>query len=181
MQQHQQGFTLIEILAVLVLLSVVLGMLTLSFSSNPAASLQREAARLQQLLALVSDEALIQSQEFAFATEADQADSYRLLRFDWQQQQWLNAEQQGFGLHQFDDSIRLSITHADQQLTEREQQGISLLQQQSLPESSAPIQLLFLSSGDHTPALITLRHQNIPEPLYLYSDGVSGFQLREAP
>ena len=59
---HSRGFTLIELMVVLVVISVMLGLATVSLDTNPAKELQREGRRLQAVLQMAADEAVIVTQ-----------------------------------------------------------------------------------------------------------------------
>ncbi len=54
-----RGFTLLELLVVMVLAGILLSIVTISVTPDPRQSLVREAARIGQLLALAADEARI--------------------------------------------------------------------------------------------------------------------------
>lgn len=78
------GFTLLELLIVLVIVGITLGAVTLSAMPGERETLQHDAQRIALLLQAARDEAIVRNRQVAF--EAD-ADRYRfLLRQDnaWQ-------------------------------------------------------------------------------------------------
>lgn len=63
------GFTLLEMLVVIVLAGILLSIVTVSVTPDPRQKLQREAERVGQLLALAADESRIRQQPIVW--EAD--------------------------------------------------------------------------------------------------------------
>ncbi|HXF47039.1 MAG TPA: GspH/FimT family pseudopilin [Burkholderiaceae bacterium] len=71
-----RGFTLLELLVVMVLAGILLSIVTISVTPDPRQSLAREARRIGQLLALAADEARIRQQPIVW--EAD-VNGYRFV------------------------------------------------------------------------------------------------------
>jgi general secretion pathway protein H len=83
-RQQQKGFTLLELLVVLVIAGIMLGMVSFNAMPSERQVLQNDAQRIALLLQLARDEAILRNRPIAF--EAD-SDRYRfLLREDnvWQ-------------------------------------------------------------------------------------------------
>lgn len=79
------GFTLIEILIVIVIISVILSFATLSIGTGGLAPrLEQEAQRLASLLKLASQEAIMQSKEMGVYFESDGYRFYVLQEQEWQ-------------------------------------------------------------------------------------------------
>jgi general secretion pathway protein H len=76
MMRRQRGFTLLELLVVLVIVGITLGMVSFNAMPDPKQMLQQEAQRIALLLSLARDEAIVRDRPVAF--EAD-PDSYRFL------------------------------------------------------------------------------------------------------
>lgn len=74
--RRSRGFTLVEIMVVMVIIGITLGMVSLNAIPNPQQNLQNEAKRIALLLQLARDEAIVRNRLVAF--EAD-ADRYRFL------------------------------------------------------------------------------------------------------
>ena len=71
-----RGFTLVEVMVVMVLIGIMLGLVSLNAIPSPRQDLQKEAQRIALLLQLARDEAIVRNRLVAF--EAD-SDNYRFL------------------------------------------------------------------------------------------------------
>ena len=71
-----RGFTLVEIMVVLVIIGITLGMVSLNAMPSPRQNLQAEASRIALLLQLARDEAIVRNR--LVACEAD-SEHYRFL------------------------------------------------------------------------------------------------------
>lgn len=80
----QQGFTLLELLVVMVIVGIILGMVSFSAIPNRQQALQNDAQRIALLLQLARDEAIVRNRPIAF--EVDSKNYRFLLREDntWQ-------------------------------------------------------------------------------------------------
>ena len=66
----QRGFTLLEMMVVLILIGIVMGMAMLSFGgTGPQDRLEEEARRLMQLVGLAREEAILQVEDIALEVE----------------------------------------------------------------------------------------------------------------
>ena len=68
--RRQRGFSLLELLVVLVIVGITLGMVTLNVMPNGQKALQDDAQRVALLLQLARDEAIVRDRPVAF--EADE-------------------------------------------------------------------------------------------------------------
>jgi general secretion pathway protein H len=69
--RDNRGFTLIEVLVVLVIIGVIVGLASIALGDNRAEELQREARRLQAVLTLATEEAIVKSRELGVRFDAD--------------------------------------------------------------------------------------------------------------
>jgi len=74
-----RGFTLIEVLVVVLIIVVVVGLLGVQLMRGPEDQVREESERLAQLLNAARQEAILQGRVFAFSGERD---SYRFLRLE---------------------------------------------------------------------------------------------------
>lgn len=70
------GFTLVEIMVVMVIIGITLGLVSLNAIPSPQQHLQAEAKRIALLLQLARDEAIVRNRLVAFEAEQDR---YRFL------------------------------------------------------------------------------------------------------
>ncbi|ARN75596.1 type II secretion system minor pseudopilin GspH [Oceanicoccus sagamiensis] len=179
MTAKQQGFTLIEIMLVLVVIGVMASMLAVSLGDNAQKQLDREARRLQVSLQMVADEAVMQGGEFALAIGRDaskDSNGYQFLLLDPERLVWSALNDKLFAFHPLSSAISIDVALAggDDPQFSRQLERLQSLDNQQGPE---PL-LLLLSSGEITPFVITLNHQELSEPVRLASDGISGVELR---
>lgn len=76
MNKRARGFTLLELLVVLVIVGITLGFVSLNAMEGNSQALQNEGQRIALLLQLARDEAIVRNRPIAF--EAD-SNSYRFL------------------------------------------------------------------------------------------------------
>ena len=67
--RRQQGFTLIEIAVVMLIIVIILGIVSVNLEPDPESGVRDEAKRLVLLLQTAQDEAILQSKVLAVAFE----------------------------------------------------------------------------------------------------------------
>ena len=151
------GFTLIEIMVVLIIIGVMTAMVTLSIGDNRGQEVERQAQRLQALLKLAAEESIIRAQPLGIDVSAD---AYRFLAYEPDAQptwQPMTGDRE-FRRRRMPDFIRLSIL-ADG--AERTVKGLSSSDtgndgERDHDSESLP-QALLLPSGELTPFRIVVR------------------------
>lgn len=143
------GFTLIEVLVVMLIIGVIITLTTLTVGDSQA-PLKREAQRLAALLALAQEEAVFQAQEWGLSVHPERYQFYL-----WQQQGWQMVQN--------DDLFRARTmpqgVHMELQLD-----GHTLSLDE--PEGQQGPQILILSSGECTPFELTFTDET--EPSFYY-------------
>lgn len=134
----QRGFTLLELLVVLVIVTLLVSFATLRLGDNRAAQLEREAQRLAALLEAAGDEAVLQGQELGLRLEPD---GYRFLRYT--PPEWAALE---------DDAL---LRPRRLPATIRLELRLDGLPPPPDADPQAP-QIIVYSSGEHTPFELTL-------------------------
>jgi|GEM_PF-2089072 len=174
------GFTLIEMLLVLVVVSIMASLLVASISDNPLRQLDREARRLQAVLAMASDEALMQGLEISLAVteSAEGVAGYQFLLLDPENMSWEASDEKPYRFHPLSSSVSMDVTATDAlspstQFDQRTEQ----LQRLSSDNRWRP-GVLLLSSGETTPFLITLKHGEAEGSVSVSSDGFSGINIQ---
>ncbi len=79
----ERGYTLVELLVVLVVIGIMLGLVSLSIVPDPRAKLQRDAERLETLFALAAEEAQLSSRPIAWRGDERGYAFYRRDRGQW--------------------------------------------------------------------------------------------------
>jgi general secretion pathway protein H len=132
-----RGFTLIELMVVLVIVGVMITFVTLSVDSDPRdKELATEASRLAALVELASEEAILRSSQLAIRfTETDYA-FFAFLNGQWQPVE--NDPQ--FRQREMPDGMSMSLT-----LDEAPPFDLTA------EEDEQPPQVFLLSSGEMTP------------------------------
>ncbi len=70
MNYRNKGFTLIEIMVVVVIAAILMGAVAISFPDNSDDRLKEEGARFIALVSLAQDEAILQSGDFALSANS---------------------------------------------------------------------------------------------------------------
>lgn len=184
---RQSAFTLIEIMLVLVIIGVMVALVAISLSTNPASQVDREGQRLLALLTEASEEAVSQGWEIALAISGDSGaggggTEYQLMLLDVDAQRWKvpqqeNARKSIWSRFEADEAIQFDLVLEGQQLSGQQLDSLARVRSLNTPEALRP-SILMLSSGEITPFLLTLSYRGTDYSLKLSSDGVSGVFLQ---
>ncbi|OQX38135.1 MAG: type II secretion system protein GspH [Oceanospirillales bacterium LUC14_002_19_P2] len=102
-----RGFTLIEILVVILIIGIILGVTLLApRSSGPAQALLDESQRLQLLMEQARDRALLDGQEYGLSATEDRYYWWRWSRDD---EAWRKFEDAHYRPHQLSDRIHMEV------------------------------------------------------------------------
>lgn len=151
--RQQKGFTLLEILAVVVIIGITITFASLSLGSRAGEDrLASEAERLQALLVLAADEAIVQGEEIGLLVAADGYAFYHL-----QENQWTAFEQGSLRERSLPAGMTLYLAsdgQEDVQIPLPKDQGKN-------PDKQPSPQILMLSSGELTPFVLQLRAEHL--------------------
>lgn len=181
------GFTLIEILLVLVIIGITVGLAALTLTGNPATDVDREARRLLAVLDEASAEAVAQGAEIALALSSDPDSNrarYQLLKLDREDRSWrapdddLPVSEQRFWLpHTVAEGIDLELEVEGRELNPRQLEAMARVRALDAPDALQP-SILLLSSGETTPFTLHVYHRRINYSVSVTSDGISGVFLQ---
>ena len=144
---HHAGFTLVEILVVVFIIARIITVVGLSGgSARERQALREETLRLQQLVTLAAEEAVLGSQQIGIVFERD---GYRFMLLDGQR--WRVMDDDRFlRPRQLPDDISMQLT------VEGRSDELTITGLQT--DDIAP-QVLLLSSGEATPFVVELRNR----------------------
>jgi len=170
-----RGFTLVEILIVMIIVGVMASMAVLAIGGDPHQQLKQEAQRIRLVLQLAADEALLQGQEYGLKLTRE---GYQVLQFDEEKEEWTAAELEAFAAYQLPNDITLSLQSEGSTvdltiLNKNEQQQ----DQKPQEESALKPALLLLSSGEMTPFTLQLHSADSERHMQLAGDGLGDISL----
>ena len=155
---QSRGFTLIEILVVLFVISVMTGLVLVTLPGFVRSdSLEQEAARLKLVLEMAVEESQIQSSELAIQPDRNR---YSFYIYDELAQQWDEMNSPPLIAHDIPDDVNLSFSIESKPFTFSIDSNTGLDDDDGSDESSKgkkkPPPILFLSSGETTVFSLTL-------------------------
>jgi general secretion pathway protein H len=174
MRRASRGFTMIEVLVVLVIIASMAGLLVINFRDSPEQRLRREADNLAALLNVAADEAVMRGTELGLAIDTA---GYRFVYFDAEKKQWLPVAESALSEHVFPETVSVSIELDGEHIDEQTLQRVRELSARSQDERLRPT-LLLLSSGEVTPFSLTLGYGD-DFSVVLGSDGINPVAVRQ--
>lgn len=160
--RRNAGFTLIEVLVVLLIISIMSGIVIANMPSfTDSGEFDREARRLGVILDMAREEAMVRTNEFGFKPEEN---SYRFYVYDDLARQWQPVDDRPFDVHELPEDMELSLKVEGDDF--------------ELSEAKAP-PVLILSSGEITPFELTIRSGR-GSSRTLESDGYADLEWQES-
>lgn len=182
-RQYQRGFTLLEMMLVLVIVGVMVGLVALNLGGNPAREVDKEARRLQAVLTMASEEAITLGVELALAiSNNEEQQFYQLLVLDPEELQWILPPEplnqtDLFASHVFNSNIYWQLELEGAELDDRQLDQLSRVMSLNTEQGLRPA-ILLLSSGEMTPFKLQFNHLQSDYQVTLLSDGISGVVLQ---
>lgn len=158
----QRGFTLLELLVVLLIVGMLVGLASLSLGNNEDRTLRAEAERIAALLELAAQEALLNGREMALELDGP---AYRFLVYDPVEAQWQPLADPLFRARELPPSMALSALVEGLQAEEGR-----------FGEARA-LRILILSSGEMSPFSLTVELEHGPR-YELEGDMLGGLELK---
>lgn len=155
----QPGFTLIEILVVVLIITILSGVAVARMPAIVGTNdLREEQRRLKLLFRMAHQEAIVDSREFGFRLTDD---GYKFLFYDDAERRWSDASQP-YHARVVDPQLRLSLNRTTEDL--------------QLPGQNLP-PVLILSSGETT--AFELRLEARQETVTLAANGYGDFEWQD--
>lgn len=144
-----RGFTLVEILVVVVIIAVLFTITTLSVDRISEEDEAREdAQRINALLELAGDRAMIEGGEYGlFVSEQ----GYRFMRYEGDEVGWITPEDRAFRQRAWPGGVSVEMSSEDGR--------VELESEVDEDEERTP-QVLLSATGEMTPFELILRHQD---------------------
>lgn len=177
-----RGFTLVEILVVIVIVGIMAGLAVISIGGNPQRELQQEARRLQLVLRTAGDAALLTGKEYGLIADRN---SYQILQFDQSERQWVAGDNKIFASYRLPEYIALNLSLEGEAVdlakimspADREQQDDNTTDEAE--EAQQAPALIFFSSGEATPFAVEIGRDGSRSVYRLSSDGVQDVQIEQ--
>jgi general secretion pathway protein H len=173
---RQQGFTLLELLLVIVIVSIVSAAVVITMNpDNTHRELEKEARRLTQVLRQLADESLFQGQEFGVRFQEEE---YAFFIWDRETNQWQGYEQAPvFRSYTLPEPFVMLFEAEDISYSLKKKKNTREDSQESFSTEeteTSPPNAWFLSSGEITPFSISMFSEGDSERRYLISANAVG-------
>ncbi len=166
MRRRPIGFTLIEILVVMFIVSVMTGIAVVNMPAFVSSGeFETESRRLMTLLRMVQEEAIMQGEEYGIRVEPT---TYEFLVYDEAARAWTPITARPFNARVLPEGMELLLE------VEEDAAGLSLDEE----EESGPEVMIF-SSGEVTPFELILAQPDANLARQLGTDGYRAIEWRE--
>jgi general secretion pathway protein H len=142
------GWTLIEILIVMLIISIVGAAATIMVQKNHKSEIQNLAKEIVNTLQLAQQQAIITSTDIGFAFTEN---SLQYFHYSINSKSWQAYTDKALGLHHFDNNIKITLYTSDKKISSYNQ-----------IQTVKPF-LIISSSGDTTPFTLELGNGDTPQ------------------
>ncbi|VAX14510.1 hypothetical protein MNBD_GAMMA24-888 [hydrothermal vent metagenome] len=161
---RQKGFTLLEILVVIVLLGIIMTVAVISIGNTQSGKLQEDMRRLLQIMRLAQEEAIINQQTLAVKFSIH---GYALQRYDRKAKIWVSVtDPDFFRARKLDEDYKIRLV----------QDGLSV----SLSDKDSG-KVLMYSSGEMTPFELDISLPDSNINYHLSGDLMGKLRIKDLP
>lgn len=164
--KRSKGFTLLELLIVMVIIGVIVGAATLSIPHNKTSQIEKEAQRFQALLKLARDEAVFQSRSVGVLFEES---GYQFMRSGEEQGNWLALSDKQLRPRVLPEGFSFSV----------DVQGQMVSFEDAESEERLVPHVFVLSTGEITPFNVTISNAALHE-IQMRFDGFGNLKKDDA-
>lgn len=161
-RRPQAGFTLLEVLVVVLIIGIVLSVAVISLPADHEKALQTEAERIDALIGLAQQEAIIRDRELALEIKED---GYRFLIQDGET--WTPLSESSFRERTVEEPIRLDLIMDGVPLLQRDDNATTTGEDDTNPR------IYILSSGELSEFTISVKNPDVPVEFLVHGD-ISG-------
>lgn len=149
---RQQGFTLFELLVVIIIISIMFTLyLSINFSfGSIEEKIHKEASRLQLLLTFAHEQSVIRAEEYGVHF---QPQGYRFMQYISEEDSWVDLDDRVLTAKELTDHMELELSVEQTEIILDEVETGSELETGDEAEKIKP-QVFLLSSGETTPEFI---------------------------
>lgn len=165
-QRNNDGFTLLEVLVVTLIISVLMGLAVLSVSASSRGNLDAETERLQQVLQAAADEAVFQKKKLGIVLNSNE---YSIVAYNTSQKKWENLQEKYFRVHQFPNDVTIVLSVI----------GSSKVASDEARVAAQKPSAIFYPAGIITPFKISITQPNYSVSNKIESDGIFLVSLKE--
>ena len=169
-QRNQGGFSLLELIIVLVIIGILVAAVTMTLGDKRADDLRLEARRLSARIAMASDEAILTGSELGMQISRE---SYRFLTLEEDKWQQLSNTESHLRDHTLPPEMLMRLEIEGLFPSFSEQQKVSELFSDKEDDDKAPDedelikpQLFILSSGELNPFRLLIGYDDPADPIY---------------
>ena len=187
-RRHHSGFTLIEVMLVVVIIGIMAGLTSLAIGGSEHRRFDQDIQRLQQLLSVAQDEAAFQQQSLGVAFSQT---GYQFLRYDEHQQHWQVYVEKPFAPREFVLPTQISLQLNGVQLVRQNRDQTELFSSSQAETSNDQDEdqnnsllpdLIFLPDGEMSAFELSLWQADNPQLSHrLYSDGFARIAREVTP
>ncbi|MBU2709946.1 type II secretion system minor pseudopilin GspH [Zooshikella harenae] len=172
-----KGFTLVEILVVIVIIGTLVGITVVSplMSDGGQKALQDESRRLQQLFQLAADHALLKGVELGFKSDGRR---YEWFQFNEDENAWQPMEEGHFQQYEIPEGLTLDVKPEEDPFLNRKSTTTKGKSKQKKDKGKVTPDIVVYSDSQVTPFRMTLSDDSSKTPYYLVSDGFNGIEVK---